>query len=77
MRAPFGRRFRMFATARVTAELRAGRENLPLDLFQFLTGAGHKFNGRTIQNKVHRGNFLKLPSPPWFLFRCRANGCVN
>src|ERR1035438_3953020 len=32
MRAPFGRRFRMFATARVTAELRAGRANLPLDL---------------------------------------------
>jgi hypothetical protein len=41
MRAPFGRRFRMFATARVTAELRAGRKNLPLDLFQFLAGAGH------------------------------------
>ena len=41
MRAPFGRRFRMFAAARVTAELRAGREDLPLDLFQFLTGAGH------------------------------------
>jgi hypothetical protein len=31
----------MFAPARVTAELRARRENLPLDLFQFLAGAGH------------------------------------
>jgi hypothetical protein len=41
MRAPIRRRFRMFATARVAAELRTGRENLPLDLFKFLTGAGH------------------------------------
>src|ERR1035441_4114146 len=41
MRAPFGRRFLVFAATGVAAELRAGRENLPLDLFQFLTGAGH------------------------------------
>ena len=39
--APFGRRLGMFAAARVAAELREGREDLPLDLLQFLSGAGH------------------------------------
>jgi hypothetical protein len=31
----------MLATARVAAELRVRREDLTLDLFQFLTGARH------------------------------------
>jgi hypothetical protein len=52
----------MFAAARVTAELRAGREDLPLDLFQFLTGARHKFNVWRIGNETGKSNFLKRRS---------------
>ncbi len=42
--APFGRRFGIFAAARVAAELRERREDLALDLLQFLARAGHGFN---------------------------------
>jgi hypothetical protein len=42
MRAPFGRNFFVFTPARITTELRARREDLPFDLFQFIAGARHK-----------------------------------
>jgi hypothetical protein len=44
MRAPFGRDFLVFTTARVAAELCVRRENLAFDLFEFLSGAGHGSN---------------------------------
>jgi hypothetical protein len=39
--APFGRRFGIFAAARVAAELGERREDLTLDLLQFLACARH------------------------------------
>ena len=41
VRAPFRRRLGILAAARVATELGVGRERLPFDLFQFLTGARH------------------------------------
>jgi hypothetical protein len=56
--APFRRRFGTFATAGVTAELREGRKDLPLDLLQFLSRAGH--DGLKIQFGLYWP-----PQPGW------------
>ena len=44
LRAPGWRRLVVFSPARVAAELRVRRENLPFDLFQFLSRARHGSN---------------------------------
>ena len=44
MCAPFGWRLGIFAPAGIAAELGVRREDLPFDLFQFLSGAGHILN---------------------------------
>ena len=61
MRAPFRRGLLVFASARVAAELRVGRENLAFDLFQFLTGARHGENS---------GRIISSPAVP--ARKCRA-----
>src|SRR5436190_12916168 len=42
MRAPLGRLFLVFAPARLGAELRVRREELPLAGFEFEAGGGHQ-----------------------------------
>src|SRR6185437_16825091 len=41
LRAPFGWRLGKFASARIAAKLREGREGLSFDLFEFLSRARH------------------------------------
>ncbi len=52
----------MLAATGVGAQLGARRENLPLDLFQFLAGARHKINAWSVGNETGKSNILKRRS---------------
>src|SRR6185503_15435397 len=67
LRAPFGRRFDVFASARIAAELRVRRERLAFDLFKFLPRSRHgrRLRERCVKSNRKRGCMAATDARRW------------
>ena len=64
MRPPVGRFLRVFAAARVGAELGVASQILPLQLFEFFSRAGHESNSERGARNGPSGALVNLPAVP-------------